>query len=51
MGIQDPGHRLETRADRSKGGQRKYGASTVVLALLLVVSVVAALLFAFDPRM
>lgn len=49
MGIQDPGHRLAADTNPTKTGRRRFGASTVVLAIVLVLSIVAALLLAFDP--
>jgi hypothetical protein len=49
MGIQDPGHGPSSDTNRGKGGRRKYGISTVVLAVLLCLSIAAALLLALRP--
>ena len=51
MATHDPARKPIKTPDTSDRKPRRYGAPTVVLAVLVVVSVVAALLLAFDPRL
>jgi len=50
--MKDPAEQVRaSKPSAPQGGKRrKYGAATIVLAILLVLSIVAALLLAFDPR-